>query len=301
MDVHLRDLRYFVAVAEQLHFSRAAETLFISQPALSKQIRALEAQLRAPLFERDRQQVRLTAAGAALLPGARAVLDGWRAAEADLGAAAAQQEATLVVGMSTGVGRGLLPAVRARLSTAVPGARLRLRQVPWDDPTAGVTADGPRRADAAFVWLPVPQPERFAWMTVTTERRLLAMPSTHRLAGQETVDIGELLDEPFLALPRTSADLRDYWLATDARHGHPVIVGAEVGDTEETVEALAAGLGVCLIAAGNAPLMSRDGITTRPVTGVTPSELVLLWRRGDERPLLRHLRAAVRSALAASA
>src|ERR1051325_3466506 len=97
MDVHLRDLRYFVTVAEHLHFTRAAEVLFISQPALSKQIRALESQLRVPLFDRDHQQVSLTAAGQALLPGARAVLDAWRAAEADLGVAAAQQAATLGV------------------------------------------------------------------------------------------------------------------------------------------------------------------------------------------------------------
>src|ERR1700754_3012422 len=110
-DVHLRDLRYFVAVAEELHFTRAAEALYVSQPALSRQIRALENELRAPLFERDRRSVRLTDAGAALLPGARAVLEAWAAAESALAAALDRQAAALVVGMSTGVGRSLLPAV----------------------------------------------------------------------------------------------------------------------------------------------------------------------------------------------
>ena len=226
------------------------------------------------------------------------MLDAWQVAETDLAAAAAEQAATLVVGMSTGPGRGLLPAVRARLSDAAPGVRLQLRQVPWDDPAGGLTVDGLHRTDAAFVWLPVPQPERFAWLTVVTEPRLLAMPATHRLAGRDSVDIAELLDEPFLALPATSAGLREHWLATDARGGHRVVVGAEVGNTEETVEALTAGLGVGLIAAGNAPLICRDGIVTRPITGVTPSELVLLWRRGDDRPLLAQLRGAVRQAVA---
>ena len=70
MDVHLRDLRYFVAVAQHLHFTRAAETLYVSQPALSKQIRALERQLRVTLFERDHSTVRLTRAGTELLPHA---------------------------------------------------------------------------------------------------------------------------------------------------------------------------------------------------------------------------------------
>ncbi len=136
MDVHLRDLRYFVTVAEHLHFTRAAEALFVSQPALSKQIRALEAQLRVPLFDRGRQRVHLTAAGAALLPRARSVLAAWRSAEDDLAAAAVHQAATLVVGMSTGPGRGLLPAVRARFAAAAPTARLQLRQVPWETPPA---------------------------------------------------------------------------------------------------------------------------------------------------------------------
>ncbi len=296
MDVHLRDLRYFVTVAEHLHFTRAAEALFVSQPALSKQIRALESQVRAQLFVRDRQQVSLTPAGAALLPAARTMLAQWRSAEAGIASAAARQAATLVIGMSTGVGRGLLPAVRARFAAAAPSARLQLRQIGWDDPTAGVAADGPDRTDAAFVWLPVPDPDRFAWLTVATEPRVLALPAGHPLTARETLDIADLLDEPFLALPASSGALRDHWLATDARRGRPVVVGAEIANTEETVEALTAGLGVCLVAAGNAGSVSRDGIVTRPVTGVAPGELVLLWRRDDDRPLLNHLRAAVRQA-----
>jgi hypothetical protein len=81
MEVHSRDLRYFVAVAEEVHFTRAAERLFISQPALSKQIRALERALGADLFERSGREVRLTAVGAALLPRAQIVLREWDAAE----------------------------------------------------------------------------------------------------------------------------------------------------------------------------------------------------------------------------
>ncbi|MEE6258134.1 LysR family transcriptional regulator [Plantactinospora sonchi] len=297
MDVHLRDLRYFVAVAEHLHFTRAAEAQFVSQPALSKQIRALEAQLRTPLFERDHHEVRLTPAGAALLPRARLLLDGWRRAEEAVAVAAATQAATLVVGMSTGVGRGLLPAVRARFGTAVPQAELRLRQVSWDDPTGGLAADGPARTDAAFVWLPMPDPERYRWLTVASESRLVALPADHRLAGQVSVDISELLDEPFLALPAGSGGLREHWLAVEARAGRPPLVGAEVANAEEVVEALAAGLGVCLVAAGNVPLVARDGITIRPVTGLLPSELVLAWRVEDRRPLLHTLVEAVRRSL----
>jgi DNA-binding transcriptional LysR family regulator len=293
MSVHLRDLRYFLVVAEHLHFTRAAEALYVSQPALSKQIRALETQLRVPLFERHRRMVRLTPAGAALLPHARAVLAAWQQAEDALAAATAEQAATLEVGMSTGVGRGLLPAVRARFSQQAPTAHLRLRQIPWDDPTGGLGVEGPGRTDAAFLWLPL-SPLRYRWVTVAVEPRLLALPATHRLAAHEQVDFAEVLDEPFLALPSASGELRDDWLAIGARRGRPVAIGAEVANTEETVEALTAGLGVCLIAAGNAPMIARDGIVTRPVTGVPPSVLVLAWRHDDHRPLLRTLVTAVR-------
>jgi DNA-binding transcriptional LysR family regulator len=286
MDVHLRDLRYFVAVAERLHFGRAAEALFVSQPALSKQIRALESQLRVVLFDRDRRAVRLTEAGAALLPVARTLLEQWQHGQARLADVAAEAQATLVVGMSTGLGRGLLPAVRARFAGAAPGARLQMRQVTWDDPTGGL-ADVDAGTDAAFVWLPLPDPQRYRWITVATEPRRLLLPARHPVAAREVVAFADLLDEPFLALPASSGALRDYWLALDARDGHPVVVGAEIASTDETVEALTAGLGLCLIAAGNAELYRHDGVAVRDVTGVSPSELVLAWRRGDARPLLR--------------
>ena len=292
MDVHLRELRSFVAVAEHLHFTHAAQTLFVSQPALSKQIRALEAQVRTPLFQRDRRSVALTAAGEALLPGARAVLEAWEQASAAAAAVSATSAGTVVVGMSTAPVRGLLPAVRARLAHLDPDARLQVRQVTWADATAGL-ADPDQPTDAALVWLPLPDPERYGWITVTTEPRVLAMAAEHHLARRPMVDFADLLDEPFLALPRQSEVAREYWLATDARDGRPAVIGAEIASSEETVEALSAGLGICLLAAGNAPLITRDGITTRPVTGVSDSHLVLAWRTDNHSPLLERLRTSV--------
>ncbi|MFE2098429.1 LysR family transcriptional regulator [Streptomyces sp. NPDC059468] len=301
MDVHARDLRYFVAVAEELHFTRAAEQLYVSQPALSKQIRALERQLGAELLQRDQHGVALTAVGEALLPHARLVLAAWEEGAAAVEAAKAAQRSTLVVGMSTSPGRGgLLPAIRSRFTAAHPGAGTRLRQVSWEDPTAGL-ADG--SADVAFVWLPLPDPERYAWTVLAEEPRLVALPDTHPLAARAEIDFADLLDEPFLALPRTAGPLRDYWLALDARAGRPPRIGAEIAGAEETYEALVAGLGVCLLAEGNTALISLGGVTTRPVRGIGPSRYALAWRREDgERPLVRAYaeacRASVRSARA---
>ncbi|MFD7981470.1 LysR family transcriptional regulator [Streptomyces sp. NPDC059071] len=298
-DVHGRDLRYFLAVAEELHFTRAAERLYVSQPALSKQIRALERQLGAPLFDRDRHGVRLTDVGTALLPHARAVLAAWDEAEGAVRAAREEARGTLVVGMSTSPGRGgLLPAIRSRFSEAHPRARTRLRQIGWEDPTAGL-ADG--SSDVAFVWLPLAGAERFRWVVVATEPRLVALPEDHPLAARERIAFAELLDEPFLALPDTGPELRDYWLALDARDGRPPVVGAEIASADETYEALVGGLGICLVATGNAPLLTRGGVVTRPVEGVSESRLALAWRADDTRPLVRdYARAAAAVASSAS-
>ncbi|MFD5324839.1 LysR family transcriptional regulator [Streptomyces sp. NPDC127092] len=298
-DVHGRDLRYFLAVAEELHFTRAAERLYVSQPALSKQIRALERQLGAPLFDRDRHGVRLTDVGTALLPHARAVLAAWDEAEGAVRAAREEARGTLVVGMSTSPGRGgLLPAIRSRFTEAHPRARTRLRQIGWEDPTAGL-ADG--SSDVAFVWLPLAGAERFRWVVVATEPRLVALPEDHPLAARERIAFAELLDEPFLALPDTGPELRDYWLALDARDGRPPVVGAEIASADETYEALVGGLGICLVATGNAPLLTRGGVVTRPVEGVSESRLALAWRADDTRPLVRdYARAAAAVASSAS-
>ncbi|WP_327354568.1 LysR family transcriptional regulator [Streptomyces sp. NBC_01304] len=291
MDVHGRDLRYFTTVADELHFTRAAERLYVSQPALSKQIRSLERQLGAPLFERDRQGVRLTPAGEALLPHARRVLDEWEAAEGALERAKAGQRATLTVGMSTSPGRGgLLPAIRSRFTAEHPDAEVRLRQFGWQDATAGL-AEG--ACDVAFMWLPVPDASRYRWVVVATEPRMVALPSSHALAGREVVEFADLLDEPFLALPRSAGSLRDYWLALDARDGRLPRIGAEIANIDETYEALIDGRGVCLLASGNAPLLARDGVVTVPVSGVSPSQLALAWRAEDRRGLVAgYVRAA---------
>jgi DNA-binding transcriptional LysR family regulator len=289
MDVHGRDLRYFTAVAEELNFTRAAERLFISQPALSKQIRMLEKQLGADLFHRDRRAVRLTAVGEALLPYAREMLAAWQATEAAVEEAKAAERHTLVIGMSTSPGRGLLPALRTRLVSRHPEARPVLRQVNWADPSAGL-ADG--SSDVAFVWLPLADGDRYRYAVVAREPRLVALPQGHPLAARAAadregaVDFTDLLDEPFLALPSEAGPLRDYWLALDARGDRAPRIGGVVASAEETHEAVANGEGVDLLASGNDPLVVRDEVVAVPVRGVSPSQLAVAARRDDERPLV---------------
>lgn len=283
MDVHVRDLRYFVTVAEELHFTRAAERLFVSQPALSKQIRMLETQLRVKLFERDKRRVLLTDAGTALLGEARELVRRWDTAQRLVADAAAAAEAVLRVGIQTSVGRDLLPPAAARFAERRPNWRLQFRQVGWSDPTAGLADES---TDVAVVWLPLPD-DSLSSMVLVEESRWVGMARSHRLAGVDVVPFADLLDEPFLALPLSAGVLRDYWLALDERAGRPLRIGAEVETADETLEALINGAGVVLVSSGNAALYERPGVVFREVSGISSSRLALAWRTNDHRAVIR--------------
>ncbi|MFI6025704.1 LysR family transcriptional regulator [Amycolatopsis magusensis] len=284
MEAHLRDLRYFTAVAEELSFTKAAtERLYISQPALSKQIRQLENLLRVTLFNRDHQRVTLTAAGEALLPRAKQLLGLWDETWRQVAEAAAAKEATLTVGFQTRPGRGLMPRVTAELARLLPGWRLLFRQIAWRDSTAGLARG---EVDVAVAWLPVPDSGDLAWRVVASEDRWVALPRDHRLAALEEVPFAELADEPFIALPASAGALRRFWLAVDERETPPR-VATEAETAEETFEAVASGLGVVLLAAGNAAIYERDDLVFRPVTGLTPAELAVVWRADDDRRAIK--------------
>ena len=279
MDAHVRDLRYFVAVAEELSFTRAAaDRLFISQPALSKQIRQLERSLRTELFERGHRSVALTAAGAALLPRARQIIQHWDDARR---AVAGAQRTLLTVGFQTRISRGLIPSVTAAMERILPGWQLRFRQISWADPTTGL---GTGEVDVAIAWLPVPS--GYSTKLLQTEDRWVALPAGHRLSDRGTVRFAELESEPFIALPPTAGPLRDYWLATDQRTT-PARVVTTAETTDESLEAVASGLGVVLLSAGNASIYQRDDIVCRPVTGLPASHLAVVWRSGDDREAVR--------------
>ena len=280
MDAHLRDLRYFVAVAEELSFTKAAnERLFIAQPTLSRQIRLLETSLRARLFERDHRTVRLTKAGEIMLTRARLLLGQWDEAQGAVAEAVAAADLTLRIGFQTRIGRGLIPAVTAQMARLLPGWKLTFRQVSWRDPTAGLAS---AEVDVAIAWLPVPDTGLLSWQVVATEDRWVALPANHRLARKSAVTLEDLSGEPFIALPATAGPLRQFWLAAEERQGPPRI-SAEAETAEETFEAVASGLGVALLAAGNAEIYRRDDVTCRPVTGLSPSQLAVVWRAGDDR------------------
>jgi DNA-binding transcriptional LysR family regulator len=296
MDVHLRNLRYFVAVAEELHFSRAAERMRVSQPALSKQIRQLERELRFDLFRRDRRRVQLTAAGETLLPTARRLLADWDEALLESSAQAREEGKVLLVGFQTSVGGGLYQLIAARFAELRPDWRLALRLHDWSDPTAGLLDES---ADVAFLWLPTGAEESINVRPLRSERRFVCLPTGHRLVRRKTLRLADLLDEPFVALPEEAGALRDYWLALDERDSPPRI-GAVAATPDEAFEAVATGHGVALIAEGNTTVYGRPGLAYLPVFDLEPCQLAVAWRRGDRRAAVRELVDAAVDAVAAA-
>lgn len=274
MDPHLRDLRYFVAVAEELHFTNAAQRLHIAQPTLSRQIRQLERQLDVVLFDRNQRSVALTVAGKELLNGARKILELWETTNSSL------QEAgeVLRVGLQSTLGRGLLHDLES-----ASGHRLALHQAAWTDPSSGLAG---RQADLALVWLPLPDSNRYRWQVLRSERRWALLPENHPRAHQEMIDFADIADEPFIALPAEAGAVRDFWLGNDARNGRPATIGAEAATPEDRLEAVGLGLGLCLLAENNVPMYRWPGLTARPVTGLPPCELAVAWRADDSRPTI---------------
>lgn len=250
MDVHLRDLRYFVAVAEELHFTHAAHRLNIAQPTLSRQIRHLEEQLDVRLFDRDQRSVALTPAGRELLDGARGVLAQWD--ETDSGLHRAGR--TLRIGIQPAVEHALL----AELESA-SGVRL-VRYAA--SPTDGSSGLADRQADLALVWLPLPDPEGYRWTVLRREERWVLLPEQHPLAALDAVPVADLR-----ALPRI----------TDA------------ATAEEQLEGVTLGRGVVVLPRDSVALYRWPGIVARPVDGLEPVELALAWRADDDRDLVAEL------------
>jgi len=194
----------------------------------------------------------------------------------------------LVVGMQTAVGRGLQRRVLARVRELAPGVTPTLRLVPWTDPTAGLE-DG--TSDVAFLWLPVPMADLDV-LEVAREPRHVAMSADCPLASREEVRFAELLDQPFVALPAQAGPLRAHWLAEDQRAGRPPVVAAVAETADAAFEAVATGIGVALVAEGNAALYTRPGVVTRLVADLPPSILALAWHADDRRrPVAAFVRA----------
>lgn len=281
MDVDTRLLRYFAAVAEEGSLTRAAERLFVSQPALTKQVRQLEDRLGVRLFERSRAGMALTGAGQALAERVPALLDDWDRMAQETRRASSQ---VLRVGFLASAANEATPAIIAAFGRRRPGWRVDMRQAAWSNPAAGL-AD--RDVDVALVRLPFPGQEAWRVEVLLTEPRCVALPSGHRLSTRDSIAFKELRDEPFVAAPGETGAWRDYWLATEQRSGEPRI-GAVTEHPDDWLSAIANGYGVALAPESAARYYARPGVTYRPLTGVGPTQVGVAWAaEDDDNPVVR--------------
>ena len=284
--MELRHLRYFVAVAEELHFSRAAERLHMAQPPLSQQIRQFEDELGVALFIRTRRSVRLTDAGRVILEDARRTLA--QAAKIALDARrAAQGEAGILrLGFSGAAPYTTLPTLLRAFRTQFPDVALSLFERSSEEQIE-LLATG--AIDAGLIRLPVANlPPSLIVRSIVREPLMLALPRGHRLARQRTVPIRALAREPFIMIPRHVAPgLFDTIDRACRRAGFAPIIGQEAVQIQTIVSLVSAGLGVAIVPASIRNLQ-RSRVVYRALSpGSATTEMALAYDRENPSAVLR--------------
>src|SRR5690242_5299108 len=283
--MELRHLRYFVAVAEELHFGRAAERLNIAQPPLSRQIRDLERELGTPLFVRGARNIELTPAGRAFLPEARLTLAQAERAQRTAQRAARGETGRLRVAfIDAATLSGVLPDVLAFFRMHLPSIGLSLFEMDLPQ-QADALRDG--RIDLGIVQNPPADAER--WLRVETvfhDPLIAAVPRGHRLAGRKRLSLSELADEAFVLFPRTVAPMLydDVIARCRAARFSPRIVQEAVG-WHTVVSLVSAGIGIALVPQ-SLGAQRGVGVAFRPVSDLRiHMELTAIWKRGDRSPV----------------
>lgn len=277
--MELRHLRYFLAVAEELHFGRAAARLHIAQPPLSQQIRQLERELGYDLFLRTQRRVRLTEAGAAFREEARGLLDRLEQAKAAAGRIARGEAGALAVGFVASATYALLPRLYRRFRARHPEVALALEEMSTAEQVDALRAG---RIQLGLARPPVGD-DALAAEPLADEPLVAALPVRHPLAARKELPLRALAHEPFVLFPRRP---RPGWIdvVQGACHasGFRPAVAQEVLELSTAVTLVAAGVGVTLVPA-SAQALRLEGVAYRPLRDPAPSTRLLALRRPDER------------------
>jgi DNA-binding transcriptional LysR family regulator len=285
--MELRHLRYFVAVAEELHFHRAAERLHISQPPLSQQIRALEAELGVALFERNRRRVELTPAGKSFLADTRAILEATERAADRARRVAAGELGSLSVGfVGSATFSPVLLAILRDFRSRFPDVGLSIRELQTAEQLAALIAG---RIDVGVIRGPLAAAELdpgLELVVIQREQLVVALPEAHPLAGSARLRAADLRGETFVILrrhesPGLFASLNS---VMGTAGGVPEDV-LEVAEIQTILALVGSGFGVSLVPAsvGDA---ERVGVAFRPLADPSPTtELALAWRGATSSPV----------------
>lgn len=289
MSIELRHLRYFIAVAEELHFGRAAQRLGIAQPALSQQIQRLEAEIGAELFHRSRRRVELSAAGAAMLAQSRRALADASGAVDSARRAARGETGLLTVGFIESAAGLVLPRAVRSFRERHPRVELVLRELGVDAQLAGLHSGV---IDVAIVRPPV-EGEQLRVETVLEEGLVVAVADDHLLASRRRVGPRTLAGEPLVLISREVVPgLYDQIVALQPG-GRAAEIAQEASSIQAVLALVAAGIGVSLLPASVRSL-DRRGVVLVDLRPSPRSEMLVAARRGDRSPLTESFIAAAR-------
>jgi DNA-binding transcriptional LysR family regulator len=297
--MELRHIRYFIAVAEEGHVTRAAERLGMQQPPLSQQIRALERELDVQLFRRKPRGVELTYAGRALLGDARAIMAQVEHAFASTRRTARGEQGRITIGFTSSAPfHPFVPRVIRSFREAFPLIALTLEESGTTELIQDLREE---RVDAAFIRTPVADPVGLRVDTLLEEAMLVALPSQHVLARSRRGDdaavaLKRLAGETFIVYRRHSGPgLYDAIIAACHAAGFSPLIGQEAPRIVSTLNLVAAGLGLSIVPA-SLQRMHMDGVSYRRLTGTAQprAPLLLASRRGDTSPIVRQFLALVR-------
>jgi DNA-binding transcriptional LysR family regulator len=280
MAMGLHHLRYFVAVAEERNMSRAAERLGIAQPSLSAQIKYLERFLGVSLFRRHPHGVELTRAGAMFLTEARAALTSADTAVALARMVARGQVGALKVGFIVGTMVEATSALVRAYRERHPGVRVEFAEYSFADPSAGLNT---AEVDLGFLTLPVAH-SGLEFLELFRVPRVAVMSASHRLAGREAIEVGELFDDPWIVADTADEVCRDFWLAAEHRGGVPARLGPSTRSLDKFMQLAVAGEVVGLAATWVQQAFDRPGLAFVPVTDIAPVVTALAWRPGAPNP-----------------
>ncbi|MFE7614455.1 LysR family transcriptional regulator [Streptomyces sp. NPDC057496] len=293
--MELRHLSAFVAVAEELHFGRAAKRLQMAQPPLSQQIRRLEKELGVQLFERNTRSVRLTGAGESFLQPVRTVLADLDTAVRAARAAGRGEHGRVTIGFAGASSHETLPLLTRAVRAAHPAIELAMKGQTYANVALDRVADG--SLDLGFVRLPVTRPG-VAHRVIAEEELVCALPSDHPLARLGSVPVAVLAEEPFVAFPaNTGSTVRDAMVGACEAAGFNPRVVQEAPDSYTILALVAAGVGVTLTVT-SVQHIQQNGLVYRPLSG-PPVRLraALAWRPDNPSAALRAVLAAAEEAL----
>jgi DNA-binding transcriptional LysR family regulator len=274
--MELRQLRYALAVADHQHFTQAAASVPVAQPALSHQIKLLELELGIELFERSRAGVRLTEAGEIFIVRARRALAEVEAAREEIAALRGLSSGRLVLGAMQALAGLDLPRLLAAFHAAHPGIEVSLRE---DSTHDMFTMAARGEIDLAIAALDVERPAGLAALPLVREPVLAAVPASHQLARQESAAVRDFRHETFIFFGQGTG-LRTITEQAARRAGFTPRVGFETGSWDRLLALVSEGLGVALVPASTVRDPRPPGIAVLPVSPAIDRTVGAVWRAG---------------------